>query len=348
MTRLSGPRGYSRLGFTLIELLVVVAIIALLISILLPSLSKARAQARGTLCSSRIAQLGKAMCIYADDFAEAPPFLGRGWEDCWDTSRLNSETIDGLTLGQWASLETWLMSDPHIYWMLEQKDWPLMAQVRNGSLFSYTRFETLYRCPEFERINDSTKSQNVFNYTRTFLGRKWFTHLDTEGQMGSPYVPTSASDNWCGIAGPILKLSQIHAPGQMWMLFDERWDKHCAAPPEVGRQAGGGILDRKITEVWMEVDPIFGATGDEIGQYHGAPKRAPSVPASVQALVPAIKSGNIAYYDGHVTLDTDPLPERKIDGSTLDMIPVFLDWITGPLFAQRGILPAPGMFEAPI
>ena len=54
-------------GFTLIELLVVVAIIALLVSILLPALGRARAQARTTLCANKHRQLFLAWTYYADD-----------------------------------------------------------------------------------------------------------------------------------------------------------------------------------------------------------------------------------------------------------------------------------------
>ena len=53
-------------GFTLIELLVVVAIIALLISILLPSLSRAREQARTVKCAANLKQFGLGMHMYAD------------------------------------------------------------------------------------------------------------------------------------------------------------------------------------------------------------------------------------------------------------------------------------------
>ncbi|UCD28951.1 MAG: prepilin-type N-terminal cleavage/methylation domain-containing protein [Planctomycetota bacterium] len=51
-------------GFTLIEVLVVVAIIALLISILLPSLRKARDQARSTACANQLSQLVRAEVSY--------------------------------------------------------------------------------------------------------------------------------------------------------------------------------------------------------------------------------------------------------------------------------------------
>ena len=55
-------------GFTLIELLVVVSIIALLVSILLPSLSRARAVARRAVCGSNLHQLGVGTAMFAHDY----------------------------------------------------------------------------------------------------------------------------------------------------------------------------------------------------------------------------------------------------------------------------------------
>jgi prepilin-type N-terminal cleavage/methylation domain-containing protein len=65
-------RKRRRGGFTLIELLVVVAIIALLISILLPSLRSAREQAQGAVCKARLEQLSLGLQYFREDH-----------HDCW-------------------------------------------------------------------------------------------------------------------------------------------------------------------------------------------------------------------------------------------------------------------------
>lgn len=74
-------RRTPRNGFTLIELLVVIAIIGLLVSILLPSLSKARELARQSVCLSHVNTAGKSRALYENEY--------RGWLAGPNTSGLD-------------------------------------------------------------------------------------------------------------------------------------------------------------------------------------------------------------------------------------------------------------------
>ncbi|MCI0534550.1 MAG: DUF1559 domain-containing protein [Verrucomicrobiales bacterium] len=64
--------GMAKTGFTLIELLVVIAIIAVLASLLLPALGRARDKGKAAKCTSNLRQLGMAVMLYDDDYQVYP------------------------------------------------------------------------------------------------------------------------------------------------------------------------------------------------------------------------------------------------------------------------------------
>ena len=96
--------GRGRAGFTLVELLVVIGIIALLISILLPSLSKARENAKTIKCSSNLRGILQACMVYASEtggtLVPCGTFNGGWWSNILVDGRyINAPTITDAQAG---------------------------------------------------------------------------------------------------------------------------------------------------------------------------------------------------------------------------------------------------------
>lgn len=146
----------KRSGFTLVELLVVVGIIALLISILLPVLGKARSAAQSAVCLSNLHQLGLATAMYVDEHRGYLPY---------PTSTEGEEML-------WFNV-----LDPYL---VKAAD-PSRSGVAGGR--TYARFK---QCPIYDTFSsdkDATGAQGTTReYSRTYKMNSMLRHNDPYSQ----------------------------------------------------------------------------------------------------------------------------------------------------------------------
>jgi len=122
-------------AFTLIELLVVIAIIAILASLLLPALARAKEQGRAAVCLSNLKQLHLAWHLYADEYGRLAPNS--------DFGTFSAPAYEASWAGNVMQYEVQVQERP----LTDSTNHAILLERTNGRIGTFAQSHRLYRCP---------------------------------------------------------------------------------------------------------------------------------------------------------------------------------------------------------
>jgi prepilin-type N-terminal cleavage/methylation domain-containing protein/prepilin-type processing-associated H-X9-DG protein len=220
-----------RYGFTLVELLVVIGIIALLISILLPSLNSARRQALSIKCLSQLRSIGQAATMYAGD---NKGYVLPTWGYNTGNPPSNASAGEPATEGEALFWPDFLIAGKYI---------PL--NTKGANMTDVSSAPTVFMCPVISQtkagqpptltgdyarshqINNVLITANFARYQISY-GINGVFNADADLPAGSPALKTMYPSNSIAVrptgrkCSTMKKISQIRKASEVVMFLDGR------------------------------------------------------------------------------------------------------------------------------
>lgn len=211
---------HARYGFTLVELLVVIGIIAVLISFLMPALSKARQSANTLRCAAQLRQIGSGLQQYQ--------LMYKGWV------LISHITVFAGDAGNNAA-------DNSNRWYVTYMRLGLITP-RSENFQGHWELPPIFRCPEAQRVTYSMSSQfgptwasywyqgtKVFHPTAPYIRSMQIKNTHVKAPATVPYVgecDTRLGDSRCNLHPTLVKsgenvpIGQIHNKRSNMLFFD--------------------------------------------------------------------------------------------------------------------------------